>query len=166
MADIRLVRIDFRLIHGQVITKWFKQTMANEILIIDDALSQDEFMANIYTMSAPPGAKVSVYSVEKAVEEWKNNGLGDGKLFILFKNVDQTYKAWKAGFPLPEVQIGGLGSAPGRKVVFGPITMDDADAKRLHEMDQNGVYVYLHQVPEEGKMEFKKVIEKNDFNIQ
>lgn len=166
MADIRLIRIDFRLIHGQVITKWFKQSLANEILIIDDALSKDEFMAGIYTMSAPPGAKVTVYSVEKAVEQWKENQLGNGKLFILFKNVEQTYKAWKQGFPLTEVQIGGLGSAPGRKVVFGPITMDDRDASMLNEMNQNGVHVYLHQVPEEGKMEFTKILEKNNFNLK
>lgn len=166
MADIKLVRIDFRLIHGQVITKWFKQTMANEILIIDDDLSKDEFMASIYTMSAPPGAKVIVYSVEQAVEEWKKTQLGDSKLFILFKNVEQTYKAMKLGFPLKDVQIGGLGSAPGRKVVFGPITMNDADAKMLNEMEDNGVHVYLHQVPEEGSMEFKKVLEKNEFNLK
>lgn len=166
MADIRLVRIDFRLIHGQVITKWFKQSLANEILIIDDALSKDSFMAGIYTMSAPPGAKVTVYSVEEAVAKWKENGLGDGKLFILFKNVEQTYKAWKAGFLLPEVQIGGLGSAPGRKVVFGPITLDDQDANLLHEMEEHGVHVYLHQVPEEGKVDLKKILEKHKFNIK
>lgn len=165
MAEIKLVRIDFRLIHGQVITKWFKQSLANEILIIDDALSQDEFMASIYTMSAPPGAKVTVYSVEKAIAELQANDLGSGKLFVLFKNVEQAYKAHSLGFPLPQIQIGGLGSAPGRKVVFGPITMDDKDAKMLNELQKKGVYVYLHQVPEEGKMDFSRVLEKNDFNV-
>lgn len=165
MAEIKLVRIDFRLIHGQVITKWFKQSLANEILIVDDALSQDEFMLDIYTMAAPPGSKVTVYSVEQAVEQWKQNGLGDGKLFILFKNVEQAHKASLLGFPLKDLQIGGLGSAPGRKVVFGPITMDDADAKLLNEMQKAGVHVYLHQVPEEGKMEFTTILEKNNFKL-
>lgn len=166
MAEIRLVRIDFRLIHGQVITKWFKQTLASEILIIDDELSKDEFMASIYTMSAPPGAKVEILSVDEAVKQWNENQLGDSKIFILFKNVEQAYKAINAGLPIKELQIGGLGSAPGRKVVFGPITMDDSDAKMLNELQKKGVYVYLHQVPEEGKMDFKKVLEKNQFNIE
>lgn len=165
MAEIRLVRIDFRLIHGQVITKWFGSTRASEITIIDDELSKDSFMASIYEMSAPPGAKVNVYSVEEAVRRWKENQLGSGKHLILFKNVEQTYKAFKLGFPFKEIQIGGLGSAPGRKVVFGPITMDDEDAKMLKEISDTGIYVYLHQVPEEGKMDFVKILEKNDFNI-
>ena len=165
MAEIRLIRIDFRLIHGQVITKWFGSTRATEIVIIDDALSEDAFMASIYEMSAPPGAKVSVFSTEQAVDKWNENKLGDGKLLILFKNVEQVYKAFKLGFPLSEVQIGGLGSAPGRKVVFGPITMDDRDVKQLKEISDKGFHIYLHQVPEEGKMEFEKVLEKNDFNV-
>lgn len=165
MAQIRLIRIDFRLIHGQVITKWFGSTMSNEIVIIDDDLSKDDFMTSIYEMSAPPGAKVTVYDVENAVKQWNENELGNGKLLVLFKNVQQAYKAYQLGFPFKELQIGGLGSAPGRKVVFGPITMDDADAKMLKEMNESGVFVYLHQVPEEGKMEFSKVLEKNEFHI-
>ena len=40
MAKISLIRADFRLIHGQVITKWLKQSNANRIIIIDDALSK------------------------------------------------------------------------------------------------------------------------------
>ena len=165
MADIRLVRVDFRLIHGQVITKWFGTTRANQIIIIDDELSKDPFMASIYEMSAPPGAKVTVFSVEKAVEEWNKNQLGDGKLLVLFKNVNQIYSAWELGFPFKEIQIGGLGSAPGRKVVFGPITLNDEDAKKLKHMNANNVRVYLHQVPEEGSAELIDVLKKNNFDI-
>lgn len=165
MADIRLVRVDFRLIHGQVITKWFGTTRANQIIIIDDELSKDPFMASIYEMSAPPGAKVTVFSVEKAIEEWKKNQLGDGKLLVLFKNVNQIYSAWEQGFPFKEIQIGGLGSAPGRKVVFGPITLNDEDAKKLKQMNDNNVRVYLHQVPEEGSAELIDVLKKNNFDI-
>lgn len=34
MAEIRLIRIDFRLIHGQVVTKWVKQANADRIIIV------------------------------------------------------------------------------------------------------------------------------------
>ena len=44
MAKISLVRLDSRLIHGQVITKWVKIAKANRIIIIDDELSKDDFI--------------------------------------------------------------------------------------------------------------------------
>lgn len=163
MADIQLVRVDFRLIHGQIVTKWFGATRSNEILVVDDELSQDEFMASIYEMSAPKGAKVRVLSVADAVKDWQDNQLGGGKLLVLFKSVPQLHAAWKAGFPLPEVQIGGLGSAPERKVVYGPITLDAPDAAMLREIAAAGIRVYLHQVPEDPSAELEPVLQKAGF---
>lgn len=160
MAEIKLIRADFRLIHGQVITKWLKQTGANKILIIDDELSKDVFMAEIYTMSAPPGIDVIIKSVDEAVQSYKEENLGEGKLFVLFKNVPTIYDAYQKGFPFTELQIGGLGAEPGRKVVYGPITFNKSDADKLTEMEQNGVKVYLHQVPQEPSILLKDALAK------
>ena len=166
MFDIRLIRLDFRLIHGQVITKWFGQITGNEIVIIDYDLSQDDFMASIYEMSAPVGSKVRVYSVVQAIEKMNDETFAQGKVLVLFKNVDQVYKAYSHGFKIDELQIGGLGSAPGRINVYGPITLNDHDASLLKHMSDNGTEIYLQQVPEEAKMSFKKVLEKYNFNLE
>jgi len=55
MAKISLIRLDSRLIHGQVITKWVKIAKANRIIIVDDELAQDDFMVMIYAAAAPKG---------------------------------------------------------------------------------------------------------------
>lgn len=166
MYNIKLVRLDFRLIHGQVIAKWFGQIMGNEIVIIDDDLSQDSFMASIYEMSAPVDSKVHVYSVEDAVKKVEDGTFASGKVLVLFKNVDQVCKAVEKGFKIDELQIGGLGSAPGRINVYGPITLDDHDASLLKKIADQGTNIYLQQVPEEAKMTFSKVLEKFDFNLE
>lgn len=165
MAEIRLIRADFRLIHGQVITKWINQSGADRIIIIDDVLSQDEFMSSIYTMSAPMGFVVEIYSVEEACSRWKQNRLGDGNLFVLFSNVDQIYKAFQGGFPFRTLQIGGLGSAPGRRIVYGAITMDEHDVRLLKHMQDSGTLITLHQVPDEPKMDFSTMLRKTDFPV-
>lgn len=166
MYNIKLVRLDFRLIHGQVIAKWFGQIMGNEIVIIDDDLSQDSFMASIYEMTAPVDSKVHVYSVEDAVKKVEDGTFASGKVLVLFKNVDQVFKAVEKGFKIDELQIGGLGSAPGRINVYGPITLDDHDASLLKKIADQGTNIYLQQVPEEAKMTFSKVLEKFDFNLE
>lgn len=160
MAEIQLVRVDFRLIHGQVITKWIRQTSANRIVIINDALASDEFMKSIYVMAAPANIEVKVYSVTDAIESWKANQMGEGKLFVLFKDIESTYRAIKGGISIKDIQIGGLGAGPGRITVFGPITLNEEDVNMLAELEENGCHVYLHQVPDEPKMEFKKASEK------
>jgi len=160
---ISLIRADYRLIHGQVITKWIKQTAADTILIVDDALAKDEFMQQIYKMAAPAGIKVLVETVDCASEKAGLDGYGSHSLFVLFRDVDSIYRAYKKGFPFQELQIGGLGTGPDRKKVYGPISLNKEDADRLSEMSENGTHIYLHQVPTEPSMEFTTVMKNNTF---
>ena len=55
MKNILVIRIDDRLIHGQVVTAWIKQYPINKILIIDDELSRNKLMERIYKAAAPVG---------------------------------------------------------------------------------------------------------------
>ncbi len=52
MTEIKLIRIDFRLMHGQVVTNWIKQVSADSILIVDDKLAADKFLAQVFLMAA------------------------------------------------------------------------------------------------------------------
>ena len=70
MGTINLVRIDDRLIHGQVMTKWSKGMGTNAIYVIDDVTAADDFMKDIYiSTNSSANLKIEVYSVDEAVEE-------------------------------------------------------------------------------------------------
>lgn len=163
MANISLMRIDYRLIHGQVITKWMKQTNANRIAVIDDKLSQDPFMSKIYVMAAPPGVTVEMLTIDEAVASWNKNEMGGGNVLVLFKSVPSAYETWKKGFPFSNLQVGGLGSSPGRKVVYGQITLNKEDANGLSEMENGGVKIFFQTVPEEKPAMLDKILKKFKF---
>lgn len=160
MAEIQMTRIDARLIHGQVITKWIRQTSANRIVIVNDVLASDDFMKDIYEMAAPPGVEVNIYSVDTAVSYWNKYKLGEGKLFVLFKDVETIFNTIKNGLFIKNIQIGGLGSGNDKKFVYGPIGFNESEIDMLKELKQLGCYIYLHQVPEEAKMDFDKALER------
>ena len=74
MGTINLVRIDDRLIHGQVMTKWSKGMGTNAIYVIDDVTAADDFMKDIYiSTNSSANLKIEVYSVDEAVEEYKES---------------------------------------------------------------------------------------------
>ena len=85
MANIVLCRIDSRLIHGQVVTKWVGQSQANRIAVVSDELDADPFMKNIYLMAAPPNIKVDCFGNQSFAAAWKENQLGDGKVLVRFR---------------------------------------------------------------------------------
>lgn len=162
MAEIKLARIDFRLMHGQVVTNWLKQTSADTVLIVDDKLAADKFLAQVFLMAAPQGVKVAIRSIEKAVASFQKDVFKDKKVLVLFKSVANAKKAFDLGFPLEKLQVAGLGSGTNRAMISNELSLSREDADMLLEMQNKGVEVTLQVTPKDPKIpldEAVKVVE-------
>ena len=142
MPDIRLVRVDFRLMHGQVVTAWLKQVSANAILIVDDQLAADKFLAQVFLMAKPQGVKVAIRSVEKAVAAFQKGVFGNEKMLILFKTVESVKRAYDLGFPLEKLQLGGLGNGTDKVMI--------SKVEKLLDMQDKGVEITLQMTPRDS----------------
>lgn len=160
MANISLIRIDFRLIHGQVVTQWVKQAGADRIIIVNDTLSKDDFMGSVYKMAAPSGIKVDIYGIDDAIQEWNTDQFGKGTVLMLFKNVEDASTMQEKGFPISSLQIGGLGGGAGRMNTSTGVTFDAKDVQLLKEMRAKGSEIYIHVVPSQSKYDIDSVIDK------
>jgi len=160
MAEIVLCRIDSRLIHGQVVTKWISQSGANRIVVISDELEKDEFMKSIYVMAAPPGIKVDTYGVETGANEFLTNKFGEGKVLLIVPDLASLQEIIERGISLEKVQIGGLGGGPNRKVVFQNITLDDKDVEILNNLAMKNTNIYFQTIPEDTPQSLEKILKK------
>ncbi|HBE9079892.1 MULTISPECIES: PTS system mannose/fructose/N-acetylgalactosamine-transporter subunit IIB [Serratia] len=160
MANIVLCRIDSRLIHGQVVTKWVGQSQANRIAVVSDELEADPFMKSIYLMAAPPNVKVDCYSNQSFAAAWRENQLGEGNVLVLFPNLATVQQAVVDGFDVKNIQVGGLGGGPNRKAVFQNITLDEADVTILRDLQQRGVTVFFQTIPEDKPQALADILKK------
>ncbi|MCR0326919.1 PTS sugar transporter subunit IIB [[Clostridium] innocuum] len=158
--SIELTRVDFRLIHGQVITRWLTQCQINEIVTIDTALSKDAFMQEVFKMAAPKGVKITIVNVEDAVKRQQEGAFDKNRVMVLFKGVAELNAAVHAGLKLEKVQIGGLGGGPGRKAVNNAITLDRADADTLLELEKMGIEIYFQTTPDYPSETLQKAVAK------
>ena len=160
MADIRLVRVDFRLMHGQVIANWVNQVDANAILIINEQLANDKFMQNVYKMAAPKGIRVSIMNLEKAMVRFQSEKWNDRRLIVLFKSVTDAKIAFDKGFPMKELQVGGLGSGNGRVQITNQIWLNKDDTEKLMEINNKGTKVHLRAVPKKEAISIERAAKK------
>ena len=158
--SIELTRVDFRLIHGQVITRWLTQCQINEIVTIDTALSKDAFMQEVFKMAAPKGVKITIVNVEDAVKRQQEGAFDKNRVMVLFKGVAELNAAVQAGLKLEKVQIGGLGGGPGRKAINTAITLDRADADTLLELEKMGIEIYFQTTPDYPSETLQKAVAK------
>ena len=160
MANIVLCRIDSRLIHGQVVTKWVGQSQANRIAVVSDELDADPFMKNIYLMAAPPNIKVDCYSNLSFAASWQENQLGDGNVLVLFPSLSAVQEAVQLGFDVQTIQVGGLGGGPNRKAVFQNITLDEKDVGILGALKDSGIQVFFQTIPEDKPQSLDDILKK------
>lgn len=160
MADVKLVRVDFRLMHGQVIANWMNQVDGDSIMIVNTKLANDPFMGNVYKMAAPKGVKVNIMDLDKAMERIQSEKYVTRKLVVLFKSVKDAKEAFDRGFPMKELQIGGLGSGENRVQITNQIYLNRADTDMLLDISGKGVKVYLQAVPKEAAIGIDKAASK------
>ena len=160
MAEIVLSRIDSRQLHGQVVTKWIPQVSANKVVLINDELVKDEFMKMIYLNAAPAGVRIEIVTAEEAGRQFIENQFGEGKVLVLILNLKMLDIAYDNGLRLKKIQVGGLGGAPNRKVVFGNITLDDYDVSVLKKVESFGTEIYFQIIPEDTPQKFIDILKK------
>jgi PTS system mannose-specific IIB component len=155
--NIKLFRIDDRLIHGQVMTSWSKTTKAERIYIVDDQVVKDEFMCKIMKMAAPNGMEVNVFSIEdgaKVIQE-----ITDEKPTIVLMKVPQTaIKLVENGVPMENLNVGGMGAGPGRKKLYKNISASEEEKETLRSLSEKGVKIEFRIVPDDKGIPLSKVI--------
>jgi len=156
MSKIVLTRVDSRLIHGQVVTKWLQQSGANEILVVSDELEQDEFLQSIYLMAAPPGVSVVIKGIESAKEYWESQEKEEKKVLFLVPDLTTLKAMVDQEIIKEEIQVGGLGGGPNRKNV----NLSEEDVAILTELLTKGIHVFFQAIPEENPLPIQKLIEK------
>ena len=160
MANIVLIRIDDRLIHGQVMTGWAKVTLANRIVIIDDLTSKEPFMKSVLEMAAPPGMAVDVYSVEQAEVELVKESPAGERTIVLVKS-PLTLRAFvEKGTLTREVIVGGIGMAPGRKTLYRNIAASKEEVETFKAFVSKGVKVFIQVVPDDRKVDIESFLQK------
>lgn len=161
MANLVQVRVDFRLVHGQVVTRWRQFYSLTKCIIVDDVLSKDEFLSQVYVSAAPPDMKVKVYSEDKTVRLWEKNQYGEGNVLLLLNNVAGCLRLAERGVKLPFVQLGGLPAAAGRRLVMTAVSLSEEEFEQLSRLQNEfGVEVYAQVTPEGQRMSFSEIAKK------
>ncbi|WP_213974057.1 PTS system mannose/fructose/N-acetylgalactosamine-transporter subunit IIB [Tepidanaerobacter acetatoxydans] len=158
MAEVVLYRIDERLIHGQVMTAWLGTVGAENIAIIDDILSKDSFMQNIFKMAVPQEISVDILSVNDAINVLKKQSFKK-RTIVLMKTIKTATRLIDAGVKIDSINLGGIGAAAGRKPFYKNVFASPEEVEMLKKLVNKGINVYYQVVPEQSAVSIKKILE-------
>ncbi len=162
MASVALVRVDDRLIHGQVVVKWLRYLDADEIWIVDDQLSADGFLQSILRLAAPPGVRVEVAAAHDSARLVARASEQGHHILLLVKSPQTALVLYEQGLRFGELNVGGLGAGPNTTRVYKSVSLSPAQLAWLRRLQEYGVRVYFQMVPEERPADLSEVLPSNE----
>ena len=147
MPDIRLTRIDNRLIHGQVATQWCGVVGANLLLVANDAVAKDEFRQGLMNMAAPSYAQTRFFTLEKTINII-HKASANQHIAIICETPQDVLKLVEGGVPIKKVNIGNMHMAEGKRQVATSVAVDDDDVACFKKLQELGVELEIKRVPD------------------
>lgn len=154
------VRVDTRLLHGQVATTWTKTVSPDRIIVVSDGVAHDQLRKTMIEQAAPPGVPANVVPISKMIEVTKDPRFGATKAMLLFENPQDLLAAIEGGVDIKEANIGSMAHSVGKVVVTNAIAMDNADVETLETLHAKGVSLEARKVPSDSPVSYEDLIKK------
>lgn len=139
------VRIDDRLIHGQVVTTWVQARGSRMIWIVSDRAASEPIEVMLLESSVPRHLALRVFTVEDCQQALQTTPM-DG-LMILVERLQDAVTLCRACPVIRELNLGGLRYRPGKVGISRSVYLDDEDREQLWVLSALEVRVTLQIVP-------------------
>lgn len=157
---IGLARIDDRLIHGQVATRWTKETDVSRIIVVSDEVAADHVRKTLLTQVAPPGVTAHVVDVAKAIRVWNNPKYAGDRVMLLFTNPTDVWRLVEAGVEIKSVNIGGMAFRQGKTQVNNAVSVDEKDIEAFKKLNERGIELEVRKVSSDSRLKMMDLINK------
>ena len=161
---ITLIRLDERLIHGQIATKWSKHTNVTHIVVANDEAANNKIIQKSLMMAAPGNIKTSVRTIEGAIQLLNDERCKPLKILVIVKNPWDLKRVMESVKGIEKVNIGNYGRAEKehegdiRKSYGQNLYIDDIELPIFKEIANMHENVFYQTMPEDMVMELNKLV--------
>lgn len=145
---ISLIRVDERLIHGQVVVGWGGQLRPQRYVVVDALVAGSEWEQELYSLGVPEGVEVLFLDPEEAgsrLETWRDSPL---RTVILTRDIETLVRLGQEGrLTGEEVNLGGLHAKKGRSEVLAYLYLDADDLDALRKLEEAGAIITAQDLP-------------------
>lgn len=157
---IQKIRIDDRLLHGQVAFSWKSKLDFDAIVIASDEAAGDPMRKQVMRMCCPEGVKLAVRTVEEAATLLKNPRLNQMRVFVVCPDPITVERLLELIPDRPPVNLGGMASGDGKRLFARMVYVSDKDVEALDRLDSMGIEIEVQEVPTTAAQPYRRLREK------
>lgn len=158
MKGIVHIRIDDRLIHGQVATRWSTGLGATRIMVANDQVAADDMQKSILRMVAPPGIATSIISKDTAATNILAGKYASQKVLVVLKNPMDALDLMEKGLQITDINVGNMAKRDNTVQIKKSISVTDEEVKAFKTLMEKGVNLTARMVPDEPETLLSKFL--------
>ncbi|HBG91206.1 MAG TPA: PTS mannose transporter subunit IIAB [Lactobacillus acetotolerans] len=155
-----LVRIDSRLLHGQVATGWIPAVHPDRVIVVSDGVAKDELRKSMIREAAPAGVKAHTVPLKKMESIAKDPRFGKTHALLLFENPEDVLKVIKAGVDIRTVNVGSMSYKEGDVNANNVLSMNQKDVDTFRELEKLGIKFDVRKVPSDKSGNMDAILNK------
>jgi len=160
---ITLVRIDNRLLHGQILEAWVPRLRIEHIVIADDDAAASPLAQAAMVLCLPPTLVAEVLPVAKV--DYASLAAARQAMLLLFREVSAVGRAVAAGLTpamARKVNLGNVHYTPGRLAVTPSVFLSGAEIADIQSLVALGFEVEARAVPSDAPVGARQLAQKYD----
>lgn len=154
------IRIDDRLIHGQVCGFWIPHHNLQRIVIVDDEIIHDAQRKTALKFGCPDKCKLSIFSTDSAADKF-NRKIDEGiRVMILCQSSVPLLKLYEKGYHFKEITVGNMASKPDSTRIRKTLFVSKEEKEAFIKLSEYGVKIISQMVPSEPREDIIDEIRK------
>ena len=159
------IRVDNRLVHGQIIEAWVPYIQAGRIIVVNDDVASDPFRESVIRMAVPINVEVDVYDIAEFVRQMGSEKRNHGNTIVLFDNIGDVIEAFRHGYRFEKLNIGNVYDEDGKIRCSSTIFLNETDLNAILYLVDAGVAVKLRCVPRDKSIDFVEMMKRRSFRV-
>jgi fructoselysine/glucoselysine PTS system EIIB component len=148
---IKLVRIDDRLVHGQVALTWVPALGIDCIIVSNDKVARDEFLKMTLNLAKPPAARLLILPLADTISLLNDAKARNLKILVIVNSIVDAASISDGVAEITTVNFGGIRTREGARLITKAIAISDDDIPVIHRMLEKGLELEVRQVPTDKK---------------
>lgn len=158
--NVTFLRIDSRLIHGQVAGSWVNDVAPQTLIAASDAAAQDTLRKTLLLQVAPSHVKTNVLDIAKTGRVYNNPKYTGMKTMIVVESPQDVLRLLDEGVEVKEINVGGVTFKTGMKQISEAVYASEEDIAAYKELANRGIKMVIQQVPNSSREDMMKKLKE------
>lgn len=156
--SLALVRIDDRLVHGQVVLGWIPFLKADLVLVASQAAAQDPVQVTLMSLALPAGVALEVLAPAQAARHPGLSAADKRRVLVLVPGPREAIELVEAGVPLSRVNVGGMHYTAGKVQLGKAVFLSAEDKEALRELSRRGAALEGRALPGDAPLDLSEAL--------